>query len=107
MFGTDFYPILYFYKGKDLYVTSNSVSMKLRLRKQMGILRISEDEYFLCGGIDTFEINSTKATFNYKVSSKSVEELDKMPMKKYKFGLIKHKNHIYSIGGSIMNEKRE
>ena len=38
----------------------------------MGILRISEDEYFLCGGIDTIETNATKATFNYKGSSRMV-----------------------------------
>jgi hypothetical protein len=38
----------------------------------MGIVRISADEYFLCGGIDTFETNATKATFNYKASSRVV-----------------------------------
>lgn len=30
-----------------------------------------------------------------------------MPEKKFKFGLIKHKNHIYAIGGSTVNEKFE
>jgi hypothetical protein len=70
VYGTDFYPILYFYRSNDLFVTSNSISMKLRMRKFMGILRLSEDEYFLCGGIDTFETNATKATFKYKFSSR-------------------------------------
>jgi hypothetical protein len=30
-----------------------------------------------------------------------------MPSKKYKFGLIRHKNHVYNIGGVRMNEKKE
>lgn len=54
LFGTDFYPILYCYRAKDLFVTPRSVSMKLRLRKNMGILRYSKDEYFICGGVDSF-----------------------------------------------------
>lgn len=29
-----------------------------------------------------------------------------MPLKKYKFGMIIHKNHIYSIGGMKTNYKR-
>ena len=44
---------------------SITVPMKLRLRKSMGILRLSGNEYFICGGIDSFEINCTKATFKY------------------------------------------
>ena len=46
--------------------------MKLRLRKNMGILRLSLNEYFICGGIDSFLINSTKATFNYNSSTGTV-----------------------------------
>lgn len=80
--------------------------MKLRLRKNMGILRLSLNEYFVCGGIDSFDINSTKATFNYNSSTGSVQELDKMPTKKYKFTLIRHKNQVYNIGGMRTNNKR-
>lgn len=54
IFGTDLYPIVYSYHSNDLFVSSKSISMKLRLRKNMGIVRLSANEYFLCGGIDTF-----------------------------------------------------
>lgn len=39
--GTDHYPMLQFYHSKDLIFFPKSVSMKLRLRKNMSILRLN------------------------------------------------------------------
>ena len=39
----------------------------------MGIVRLPKGEYFLCGGIDSFNMNATKATFKYNISDRSAE----------------------------------
>lgn len=39
--------------------------MTLRLRHKMGVLKIDDVRYFICGGIDTFSTKATKGTFIY------------------------------------------
>jgi hypothetical protein len=38
----------------------------------MGIYRIDDKKYFICGGIDNFEINPTKSAFEYSPNDNAV-----------------------------------
>jgi len=54
-------------------IIKRSVPMALRLRNKLGILKIDTNHYFICGGIDIFYNNATRATFVFDSGDNKVK----------------------------------
>jgi hypothetical protein len=57
--------------------------MALRLRCYMGVAKVVEGKYFICGGIDSFGEKPSKASYIYYAGTNKAIEVGKMKSKKY------------------------
>lgn len=73
--------------------------MALRLRCNMGVAKIVEGKYFLCGGIDSLNEKPSKAAFLYYAGTNKAIEISKMSSKKYGFAICNTPKGIYIFGG--------
>lgn len=75
------------------------VPMSLRLRCNMGIVKVMDGKYFLCGGIDSFNEKPSKASYIYYTGTNKAIEVAKMSSKKYQFAICGNSKHVYVFGG--------
>lgn len=82
-----------------------AVPMALRLRCGMGVAKIVEGKYFLCGGIDSLNEKPTKAAYFYYPGTNKAIEVAKMSSKKHGFAICASAKCVYIFGGKNENEE--
>lgn len=65
IFGNDNFPCILELNLSKFVLKKRAVPMALRLRCGMGVAKIIEGKYFLCGGIDSLNEKPTKAAYFY------------------------------------------
>lgn len=73
--------------------------MSLRLKSHMGVAKIVEGKYFICGGIDSIGEKASKASYIYYAGTNQALEVDKMHSKKYLFAICATGKFVYVFGG--------
>jgi hypothetical protein len=73
--------------------------MALRLRCYMGVAKVVEGKYFICGGIDSFGEKPSKASYIYYAGTNKAIEVGKMKSKKYQFAICANSKFVYIFGG--------
>lgn len=65
IFGDDNYPCILELNLNKFVLRKRAVPMSMRLRCGMGVVRVVEGKYFLCGGIDSLEEKPSRAAYLY------------------------------------------
>lgn len=73
--------------------------MALRLRCGMGVAKVVEGKYFLCGGIDSLGEKPSRAAYLYYSGTNKALEVAKMSCKKHDFAICLLGKHVYLFGG--------
>ncbi len=73
--------------------------MSMRLRSGMGVVRVVEGKYFLCGGIDSLGEKPSRAAYLYYAGTNKALELPKMARKKHDFAICLVNKQVYIFGG--------
>ena len=73
--------------------------MALRLRCNMGVAKIVEVKYFICGGIDSFQEKPSRASYIYYAGTNKAIEVAKMACKKHGFAICATPKFVYIFGG--------
>lgn len=105
IFGNDNYPCILELNISKWVLRKKVVPMAMRLRCNMGVLKVMEGKYFLCGGIDSFGEKPSKASYVYYPGTNKAIEVDKMACKKYEFAICGNSKFVYIFGGK--NESGE
>ena len=99
IFGNDNYPCILELNVSKWVLRKRVVPMVLRLRCNMGVAKIVEGKYFLCGGIDSFGEKPSRASFIYYTGTNKAIEVDKMACKKHQFAISGNSQNVYIFGG--------
>ncbi len=65
----------------------------------MGVAKIVEGKYFICGGIDSFQEKPSKASYIYYAGTNKAIEVTKMACKKHSFAICATPKFVYIFGG--------
>ena len=65
----------------------------------MGVAKLKEGKYFVCGGIDSYNEKPSRASYVYYSGTNKAIELDKMRSKKYNFAICGNSKNVYIFGG--------
>jgi N-acetylneuraminic acid mutarotase len=71
----------------------------------MGVAKIIEGKYFLCGGIDSLNEKPSKAAYVYYPGTNKALEVAKLASKKYNFAICANSKFVYIFGGKNENEE--
>lgn len=99
IFGNDNFPCILELNLNKWVLKKKAVPMTLRLRCNMGIAKIVEGKYFICGGIDSHSEKATKASYIYYAGTNKAIEVAKMNAKKYSFSICANQKFVYIFGG--------
>jgi hypothetical protein len=99
IFGDDNFPCILELNLNKFVLKKRPVPMAMRLRCLMGVARIVEGMYFLCGGIDSLGEKPSRAAYLYYAGTNKALELPKMASKKHHFAMCMLNKHVYLFGG--------